>query len=196
MKGTTNFTPLNDDELIGLLQQDKLGAFREIYTRYWKPLFAEAYKRLKNKEMAEEIVQELFTALWHKRASLTIRSTLSGYLFTSVANLVIDQFRKNMVRERYKESFKLVYSETDNSTENALLVKELEQTIEQEVNTLPDKCRSVFELSRVEHKTNKEIAYELGISEKTVEHHITKALKHIRLGLGHYLSLIAVLLLK
>jgi RNA polymerase sigma-70 factor (family 1) len=192
----TDFTTLGEDELINLLRQDKLGAFREIYTRYWKQLYADAYKRLKNKEMAEEIVQEVFTSLWHKRGTLNITQTLGGYLFTSVSNLVIDQYRKDLVRARYKESFKLVYSETDNSTEDAILVKELEHTIEHEVNSLPDKCRSVFELSRVEHKTNKEIAYELGISEKTVEHHITKALKHIRLGLGNYLSIIAILLLK
>jgi RNA polymerase sigma-70 factor (family 1) len=192
----TDFTTLGEDELINLLQQDKLGAFREIYTRYWKQLYADAYKRLKNKEMAEEIVQEVFTSLWHKRGALNITQTLGGYLFTSVSNLVIDQYRKDLVRARYKESFKLVYSETDNSTEDAILVKELEHTIEHEVNSLPDKCRSVFELSRVEHKTNKEIASELGISEKTVEHHITKALKHIRVGLGNYLSIIVILLLK
>jgi RNA polymerase sigma-70 factor (ECF subfamily) len=192
----TDFNTLGEDELINLLQQDKLGAFREIYTRYWKQLYAEAYKRLKNKEMAEEIVQEVFTSLWHKRCALNIAQTLGGYLFTSISNLVIDQYRKDLVRARYKESFKLVYSETDNSTEDAILVKELEHTIENEVNSLPDKCRSVFELSRVEHKTNKEIAYELGISEKTVEHHITKALKHIRLGLGNYLSIIVILLLR
>jgi RNA polymerase sigma-70 factor (family 1) len=192
----TDFNTLGEDELINLLQQDKLGAFKEIYTRYWKQLYSEAYKRLKNKEMAEEIVQEVFTSLWHKRGALNITQTLGGYLFTSVSNLVIDQYRKDLVRARYKESFKLVYSETDNSTEDAILVKELEHTIENEVNSLPDKCRSVFELSRVEHKTNKEIACELGISEKTVEHHITKALKHIRLGLGNYLSIIIILLLK
>ena len=192
----TDFTTLGEDELINLLRQDKLGAFREIYTRYWKQLYADAYKRLKNKEMAEEIVQEVFTSLWHKRGALNITQTLGGYLFTSVSNLVIDQYRKDLVRARYKESFKLVYSETDNSTEDAILVKELEHTIEHEVNSLPDKCRSVFELSRVEHKTNKEIASELGISEKTVEHHITKALKHIRVGLGNYLSIIVILLLK
>ncbi|MDB5000372.1 MAG: polymerase sigma-70 factor [Mucilaginibacter sp.] len=192
----TDFNTLGEDELINLLQQGKLGAFREIYTRYWKQLYADAYKRLKNKEMAEEIVQEVFTSLWHKRGALNITQTLGGYLFTSVSNLVIDQYRKNLVRARYKESFKLVYSETDNSTEDAILVKELEHTIENEVNSLPDKCRSVFELSRVEHKTNKEIACELGISEKTVEHHITKALKHIRLGLGNYLSIIVILLLR
>ena len=192
----TDFNTLGEDELINLLRQDKLGAFREIYTRYWKQLYADAYKRLKNKEMAEEIVQEVFTSLWHKRGALNITQTLGGYLYTSVSNMVIDQFRKDLVRARYTESFKLVYSETDNSTEDTILVKELEHTIEHEVNSLPDKCRSVFELSRVEHKTNKEIACELGISEKTVEHHITKALKHIRLGLGNYLSIIIILLLK
>jgi RNA polymerase sigma-70 factor (family 1) len=192
----TDFSRLEEKELIDLLRHDKRGAFREVYKRYWKQLFDEAYKRLKNKEAAEEIVQEVFTAFWHKCDTLTINQSLGGYLFTSTANLVIDQYRKELVRTRYKESFKLVYSETDNSTEENILIKDLESSIQQEVNSLSDKSRSVFELSRLHYKSNKEIALELGISEKTVEHHITKALKKIRVGLGSYLSLLLVLLLK
>jgi RNA polymerase sigma-70 factor (family 1) len=192
----TGLNTLDDKELFTLLQQGRLTAFKEIYTRYWKQLYTDAYKRIQNRESAEEIAQEIFTTLWHKRATLNINQSLAGYLFTSVSNLVIDYHRKELVRERYKASFQLIYSQADTSMEDTLLVKELQQTIDHEVNSLPDKCRSVFQLSRVEHKSNKEIASELGISEKTVENHITKALKHIRLGLGHYASLLAIFLLK
>ncbi|RFZ81146.1 RNA polymerase sigma-70 factor [Mucilaginibacter terrenus] len=192
----TGLNTLDDKDLFALLQQGRLGAFKEIYTRYWKQLYSEAYKRLQNRESAEEIAQEIFTTLWHKRTTLNINQNLAGYLFTSVTNLVIDYHRKELVRERHKSSLQLVYSQADTSMEDALLVKELQQSIDEEVKSLPDKCRSVFQLSRIEHKSNKEIASELGISEKTVENHITKALKHIRLGLGHYASLLAIFLLK
>ena len=191
-----DFTKLPDDQLIVLLKQDKLSAFKEIYGRYWKKMYGEAYKRLKNKELSEEIVQEIFTNLWVKRQSLQITSTVGGYLHLAVANQVIDQYRKELTREKYREAFKIVHSEVDNSTEDAIMLRDLAYTIETEVNQLPDKCRSVYELSRNEHKSNKEIALHLGISEKTVENHLTKALKKLRLGLSHYLFIIVALLIK
>ena len=191
-----DFTKLADDELLVLLKQDKLSAFKELYGRYWKKLYGEAYKRLKSKESAEEIVQEIFTNLWLKRHSQSITTTVGGYLHSTVSHRVIDRYRQELVREKYREDFRVVYSETDNSTEDAIMLKELTHAIETEVRQLPDKCRSVYELSRNEHKTNREIALQLGISEKTVENHLTKALKRLRVGLNHYLTIILILLLK
>lgn len=192
----TNFTKFDEEELIDLMQQDSLGAFKEIYTRYWKKLYAEAHKRLKNRDSAEEIVQELFTTLWHKRYTLSINQTLGGYLYASVGYRVIDHYRKELIRLKHKEALKVVYSEADHSTEDAIMLKDLELNIHAFVNQLPDKCRSVYELSRIDHKSNKEIALHLGISEKTVENHLTKALKRLRLSLNNYLMLLIILILK
>jgi RNA polymerase sigma-70 factor (family 1) len=190
----TDYTILSEEELVAYLKQDKLNAFKEIYTRYWKRLYSAAYKRLKNKELCEEIVQELFTNLWIKRQTLHINTGLAAYLYSSVSHYVIDQYRKELVREKYREAFKVIHSrDADNSTEEAILLKDLTDTIESEISHLPDKCRSVYELSRKEHKSNKEIAMYLGISEKTVENHLTKALKRLQIGLNHYLGLILFL---
>jgi RNA polymerase sigma-70 factor (family 1) len=190
----TDYTKLSEEELVGYLKQDKLHAFKEIYTRYWKRLYGAAYKRLKNKELCEEIVQELFTTLWMKRQTLHISTGLAAYLYSSVSHYVIDYYRKELVREKYRESFKVIHSrDTNNSTEEAVLLKDLTDTIELEISHLPDKCRSVYELSRKEHKSNKEIALFLGISEKTVENHLTKALKRLQIGLNHYLGLLMFL---
>jgi RNA polymerase sigma factor (sigma-70 family) len=90
----------------------------------------------------------------------------------------------------------LVNADFDSSTEDEIMLRDLKNTIALEVSQLPDKCRSVYELSRIEHKSNKEIASHLGISEKTVENHLTKALKRLKLGLDHYYILITLLLLK
>ncbi|MDB5007233.1 MAG: polymerase sigma-70 factor [Mucilaginibacter sp.] len=191
-----DFTKFSDQQLILLLKQDKLSAFKEIYARYWKKLYSESYKRLKDKELAEEVVQEIFTNFWLKRQSLQITTTITGYLYLAVANQVIDRYRKELVRSKYRETFKVVHSEVDNSTEDTIMLKELTSTIETEVNQLPDRCRSVYELSRNEYKTNKEIATYLGISEKTVENQLTKALKKLRLGLSHYLVVILIFFVK
>jgi RNA polymerase sigma-70 factor (family 1) len=192
----SDFTKLSDDELLELLRQDKLSAFKEIYSRYWKKLYAECYKRLKSKEQAEEITQEIFTNFWIKRNTLQITTTVGGYLHLAVTNQVIDQYRKELVRDKYREAFKVIHTEADTSTEDTIMLRELAYTIEAEVNQLPDKCRSVYHLSRNEHKTNKEIALYLGISEKTVENHLTKALKKLRVGLSHYLLIFLIIFLK
>jgi RNA polymerase sigma-70 factor (family 1) len=191
-----DFTALTDDEILLLLRQDKLSAFKEIYTRYWKRMYAEAFKRLKSKELAEEITQEIFANFWLKRHSIQITTTIGGYLHLAVVNQVIDQYRKELIREKYRENFKVIHTETDTSTEDLIMLKDLAYTIEAEVNQLPDKCRSVYQLSRNEHKTNKEIAMHLGISEKTVENHLTKALKKLRVGLSHYLMILMIIFFK
>jgi RNA polymerase sigma-70 factor (ECF subfamily) len=190
------FTTHSDHELLVSLKQDELGAFKEIYGRYWKKLFGEAFKRLKNKELAEEVVQEIFTSFWLKRHSIQATANIGGYLHLAVYNGVIDLYRKELVKAKYKEAFKVVHSELDTSTEDSILLKELTYTIQTEVSHLPDKCRSVYELSRNEHKSNKEIALYLGISEKTVENHLTRALKKLRVGLSHYMLILLVLLIK
>lgn len=187
---------LSDDELLVLIKQDKLSAFKELYTRYWKKLYAEAYKRLSSKELAEEIVQELFTNVWLQRHTRQINSTVGGYLYNTVANRVIDEYRKEVVRSRHREAMLLVQPEADNITEDTIMLRDLTFAIETEVSLLPDKCREVYELSRNEYKSNKEIALLLGISEKTVENQLTKALKRLRVGLSNYLPVIALMLLK
>ena len=97
--------------------------------------------------------------------------------------MVLNHIQKNAVRQNYKETLQLLKT-YDNSTEDTIFLNDLNRNIEREVNHLPPKCRSVFELSRKEHKTNREIAEVLGISEKTVEGHLTKAIRQLKVSLG------------
>jgi RNA polymerase sigma-70 factor (ECF subfamily) len=166
-----------------LLFNGNPAAFEEIFNRYWLKLYAAAYKRVKCREVSEEIIQDLFTILWTKRGSVQIHTSLAAYLYTSVRYLVFNHLQKEMVRENYKDSFLAANKSFDNSTEEAVLVNDLNRNIEKVMNYLPPKCRSVFELSRKENKTNREIAEVLGISEKTVEGHLTKAIKQLKSGL-------------
>ena len=174
---------LSDEELSVLLFKGNNAAFEEIFNRYWSVLYSAAYKRLKNHEGAEEIVQDLFTLLWSKRESIQIHTSLLGYLFTATRYMVLNHIQKNAVRQNYKETLQLLKT-YDNSTEDTIFLNDLNRNIEREVNHLPPKCRSVFELSRKEHKTNREIAEVLGISEKTVEGHLTKAIRQLKVSLG------------
>ena len=175
---------LQDKELLDSLNKDNENAFKEIFNRHWSKLYLIAFRRIKNKEAAEEIVQDLFTSIWFKRKNLHVEGSLSAYLSTAIRYRVINHIYKESVRENHKKNLRLVSKQSDTSTEDIILANDLNLNIQKEISFLPEKCRSVFELSRKEHKTNREIAEFLGISEKTVENHLTKAIRRLRLGLA------------
>lgn len=180
----------SDFELLKMLKRhDDALAFREIYNRYWRKLYAAAFKRLKITEAAEEVVQDVFTKLWIRRAELDIKTVLAAYLFTAVRYQVINHLDKEYVKANYLERIRLHFSDSDNSPEETLIANDLNQHLQLEVELLPDKCRTVFELSRKEHKSNKEIAETLGISEKTVENHINHALRKLKTSINSFLLL-------
>ncbi|WP_183556804.1 RNA polymerase sigma-70 factor [Mucilaginibacter sp. SP1R1] len=175
---------LSDNELVEFLGQDNIAAFEEIYNRYWLKLYAAAYKRLNEREVAREIVQDFFTNFWVNRAQIKIQSSLEGYFFTAIKYQVLNYKRAEAVRSSYSKQLQLANEVYDNSIEENYQYKELRERVDMEVNQLPPKCRFVFELSRNQYKTNKEIAQLLGISEKTVENHLTKALRYLRVNLN------------
>jgi RNA polymerase sigma-70 factor (ECF subfamily) len=177
------FNHYSDEELILMLEEENISAFEEIYNRYWAKLYSSAYKRTSSKEVSEEIVQDLFTNLWVNKNKIKIESTLAGYLYTAVRYRVFNYYSKEYVRRNYHESVQSLVHDVDNSTEETILLNDLTQHVEKEVSLLPIKCRSVYTLSRNENKSNKEIAAVLGISEKTVENHMTKALKRLKVKL-------------
>src|SRR6187402_863141 len=90
-----------DDVLMQRIQQDDVVAFKQVYNRYWRKLFDAAYNRLRQKEACEECIQEIFVTLWEKRASLTLTTGLSQYLFTAVKYKVIDHYRKLHTKTKY-----------------------------------------------------------------------------------------------
>ena len=175
---------LSDLELIGLLKQDDQAAFTEIYGRYWKKLFTVAANKIHDLEEAREIVQNVFISLWNRRSELEIKGALSNYLAVSVKYRVINLLDKQHHHRLYLDS--LHGSEVDDSTQEWLQFMELKDRLAVLVSELPEKCRLVFVLSREQGKSQKEIAQQLGISEKTVEGHMTKAIKSLRRGLNSY----------
>lgn len=184
-----SYAQKDDVELMSLLIKSDECAFTEIYNRYWKKLFSMAARRLDKLEDAEEVVQDIFTALWNRRMSLTLTSTLYNYLAVSVKYRVIKMMDKYYQMTRYVDA---VLSETaiDDSTQERLAFDELQQQLANYVNQLPEKCQLVFRLSREEGYSQKQIASHLGISEKTVEAHLGKAFKTLRTKLASFIMLL------
>jgi RNA polymerase sigma-70 factor (family 1) len=182
-----NYDTLDDWELIDLLTSNDRGAFTEIYNRYWKKLFAIAANKINDLDEAEEIVQDIFVSLWNRRENLYITSNLGSYLAVSVKYRVIKALEKYSHAQKYSDYSKNVISIVDNSTEEWLEFEELRAKLSEFVAELPQKCQLVFRLSRESGFSQKRIAEELEISEKTVEAHLTKALKTLRARLSLFL---------
>lgn len=177
-----------DHELASLLIEGDQGAYTELYHRFKGVLYVHAFRMLQDKDDAKDIVHDLFTALWTKRASLTFRSGIASYLYTSVRNRVFDAISHKKVRSRYLESLKELSLEEGYSEDELLHEKELAALIEKETAALPDKMRQIFELSRKVNLTHKEIAEKLEISDKTVKKQVSNAVRILRLKLGDAFS--------
>jgi RNA polymerase sigma-70 factor (ECF subfamily) len=184
---------LSDSELIEALRKGEQAAFDELYRRHWRKVYALAYQKLRKRELAEELVQDLFVSLWMRRESLQINGALDAYLGMATRYLVIKFFQKERSRQEYAQQAAL-QPLSANPTEDSIFFDDLQQIIEQEINKLPEKCRHVFQLSRQSNLSQKEISLRLDISEKTVENHMTRALRLLRFGLKDFISSVLILL--
>ncbi|ACU02945.1 MULTISPECIES: RNA polymerase sigma factor [Pedobacter] len=171
---------LNDNELTDLVRKSDELAFAEIYQRYWTIMYMHALKMLKNEEDARDVIQELFTTLWSKCQSLTSSINLSGYLYTIVRNKVLDLIEQKKTRSIHLESLALYLEEHHNKTLEDLTEREMMQALDHEIGQLPGKMRVIFQMRVKEHKTYKEIAEALEISDKTVKKQVSNAIKLIK----------------
>lgn len=186
---TFTYINSNDRELIDRIKDDDEEAFTQIYTQYWKVLLSIAANKLNDLGEAEEIVQDIFVALWKRRKVLEITSSLNNYLAVSVKYRVIKALAKRQCRLKYRE-YQLDHGLfLDNSTQEWLDFEEMKNELSRLVANLPEKCRLVYRMSKESHLSQKQIASDLNISEKTVEAHLSRAVKSLRAGLSQFLSL-------
>lgn len=179
-----DYNDCTDNELAALLINGDQGAYTQLYNRFKGILYVHAYRILQDKEDAKDIVQELFTVLWVKRDSLTLKTGIASYLYAAVRNRVFDKISSKKVESRYFESLKDFSLEEGYSTDSVVQEKELSALIEKEIAALPDKMRQIFELSRKNNLSHKEIATQLILSDKTVKKQVNNALRILRLKLG------------
>jgi RNA polymerase sigma-70 factor (ECF subfamily) len=167
-----------DHELIKKLKQGHVVAFNQLFYAYSSRLYHFAYGYLKSKEDAEELVQEIFTKIWEKRADLDEDLNFKSYLFTIAFNAVKKHFRSRALLTRYFDYVESNISE-DSVSEDVDYIS-LKALVDELVNNMPEKRKAVFVKSRYEGKNAKEISEEMSISKSTVENHLNQALKYLR----------------
>lgn len=182
----TKYTTHSDEQILAILRaEDDRKAFEELYFRYFKILYNYISPKVNDRYVAQDILQELFVSLWQKRHISDINNC-KQYLFSASKNLIINHYRKELVRQRQNTEWEISRPKEANSTLEHTLAINLENRYEEGLDILSPKCREVFVLSRKGY-TNREVASQLAISEKNVEQHISKALKTLRVHLREHL---------
>lgn len=169
-----------------LIVQGDEQAFESVFLHWFDGLYAYAFSVVKEQVIAEEVVQTVFCRIWEKRASLKVHSSLKAYLYGSVYHECINWLRKEERQRAHRVQLLKKGEEVVNPVDKAGL-GELEAALEQALSELPEQCRAIFLLSRYGELRYQEIADQLGLSIKTVETQISKALKRLRQKLADFL---------
>lgn len=180
-----------------LLKDDK-NNFRVIFNDYFKPLCHLSIHYLEDKDEAKGVVQDAFVKLWEIRNELNADSNLRNFLFTMVKNDCLNILKRRQILLKHHENIKWMemhyqYESLQRMGDDYLEFKELKEKIDLGIQNLPEHCRIVFEMSRFDDLKNREIAEKVGVTQKTVEAHLTKALKILRSDLKDYLPVIVVI---
>lgn len=182
------FNSYCDNELLALLTQDDEGAFSEIYDRYWLKLYNESYKRLKDKALCADIIQDIFADLWLNREHKKIEN-LAAYLFTAVRYRIFSLYKKEKMMGVFTDSIEAMAAAVSNP-DSVFFEKEIRECIALWLNMQPEKRRQVFNMKFAQDLSTREISELLHVSQKTVQNQFTTSIKQLRLHLEKIMFLL------
>jgi RNA polymerase sigma-70 factor (family 1) len=190
----TAYNEYTDQELLILSAKDNPDAFDTLYFRYWEDMYKTAFAILKDADCCKDIIQDVFIWLWQHRHTLQILH-LKSYLRAAIKFKVANYIRSGNVRESFFKELASVQLPVHSPAEDQVEFKQLKGIVLQAISDLPEKCREIFQLSRDEELSNREIAEKLHISVKTVENQMTIALRRVRQATEPHLAAVVSLLL-
>ncbi len=169
--------------------------FEQLFKEHFTSLSNVAYAVVKDHDQAKDIAQQVFIKFWDKRDSVNIDDNIKAYLKRAIVNTSLNHIEK-VKKLKLEDDFKtLQLIDSDSSEAREKNIVEAEKAIKIAVANLPDKCQTVFSLSRYEGMTNQEISDYLEVSIKAVEKHISRALRELREKLKPYMNLISIIIL-
>jgi RNA polymerase sigma-70 factor (ECF subfamily) len=180
-----------ENESIGtLLAQRDEAAFEQMFKTYFKRLHAYAFTILRDEIQAEEMVQQVFFKLWERNENLSLTGSVSSYLYRAVHNESLNYIKHQKVRSNHQLNVAYSMKNEVEHPAKKIMASELEKKIHSALNELPEQCRTIFQMSRFDELKYREIADKLGISIKTVESQMSKALRLLRVKLVDFLIFI------
>jgi len=186
-----SYLNFSDNALLQLVKQDDKGAFTQIYQRHWQPLYSAVFKRTKDKEQCQDIVQNVFADLWTRRYSLII-DNVPAYLHTAVKFQLYKQISRQPAAALFLDSFEEIIT-SPMAADDMVKEKEIQHIINLWLAALPERRRQIFILHYQEELSTREIADRLGISQNTVQSQIYTASQSLRTRLAHFLSITVLL---
>lgn len=171
-----------------LVQQGDQRAFDSIYQKYWQDLYNTAYKRSRNREQSQDIVQNVFIDLWARRGELVI-DNLPAFLHTAVRFQVFKQIARKPAAAVFLDDLETIFGSPIH-TDDSLLEKEIVHLLGCWIAALPEKRRQIFLLHYMEDLSTRDISERIGVSRKTVQNQLTTASQSLRTRLAHFISLI------
>ncbi|MBC8346192.1 MAG: RNA polymerase sigma-70 factor [Candidatus Marinimicrobia bacterium] len=167
-----------------LLEKIKTGdkkAFRKIFQLYHQPLFRFTVSRVHDPDIASDIVQDSFVRVWKNRKYIQSKKSFFSYIATIASNLTKDHFRHQAVRQKHESQIESELYTAAENIENREEKEEIQKNILEAIHShLPEKCRNIFILSRIEGLSSKEIADVMNLSVRTVENQLYRGLKILR----------------
>jgi RNA polymerase sigma-70 factor (family 1) len=165
--------------LITRLRQGNKDAFAEIYGLYSRKIYLRVYKLVKDKDVTDEIVQELFIKIWELHRSIDETKSFQSYLYTIAQNMVYNHFRK-LASDNKLIQHLITGTDQVTDVETLLESKEISGLVKTAIDQLSPQRKMAFTLCKLEGKSYKEVSELMGISPATINSHITQSLQHIR----------------
>jgi RNA polymerase sigma-70 factor (ECF subfamily) len=187
--------PLNHPTGVTIINFGKDGVLDSIYLDYYALLLRYAYTFLRDEVLAEEMVHQVFLKALERKEPLTIHTSIKAYLYRAVYNECLNYIKHQRIKNEFEEHTLKTMNQRAETPSGQLQYSELEKQLSKAINDLPEQCRIIFQLSRYEDLKYAEIAVQLGLSVKTVETQMSRALKKLRVQLADYLPLIIGVLL-
>jgi RNA polymerase sigma-70 factor (family 1) len=180
-----------EKEILEGLKKNNISAFNTLYNNFSKPLYIYILQKLKDPDLCNDVLQDLFVNIWEKRESLNIDTSLKAYLYQAARYKIIDIYRNDVKYQRYLADLAGYLMVDPSSITDRIDNRKKLQEIEAAVNNMPERMREIFILSRFEHQTTRDIATKTNLSPQTVKNQISKALRLLRLN---YISIDILLL--
>jgi RNA polymerase sigma-70 factor (ECF subfamily) len=183
-----------DNELLSRFRSGDIAAFEDLFKTYYQALVGYGRTILKDKDEAEDIVQQVFVTIWEKRSEMEVHTSFKGMMYRAVQNACLNRIKHQTVRRSHAKE--VIMTGSSSFSQQDIQYKELQKKIDESIDQLPEQCARIFRMSRFDELKYQEIADKLGLSVKTVENQMGKALKLMRENMKDYLTVLMLLILK